>query len=107
MNDVVGSYGLVVRFTVKTGSEAAFDELAADMVRHVRESEPGTSLYLCHQVVGQPQQRIFYELYRDRAAFDAHEDQLHTRRFLAARDELLDDITVDFLIRGADLSAAP
>jgi len=32
----------------------------------------------------QPLQRIFYELYRDRAAFDEHESEPHTRRFLAA-----------------------
>ncbi len=46
---------------------------------------------------GAPQQRIFYELYRDRAAFDAHEDQPHVKHFLAAREALLDSTEVDFM----------
>jgi quinol monooxygenase YgiN len=57
---------------------------------------------LCFQgtwsrVDGQPLQRIFYELYQDRDAFDAHEQTEHTRRFLAAREELLTSVEVDWL----------
>jgi len=51
----------------------------------------------CHHVDGPPRQRIFYELYRDRAAFDAHEQSPHTRRFLADRQALLESTAVDFL----------
>jgi len=32
-----------------------------------------------------PLQRIFYEIYRDRAAFDRHERQPYTQRFVAER----------------------
>ena len=42
-------------------------------------------------------QRIFYELYRDKAAFDAHEGQPHTRRYLAERDQYLAGTEVDWL----------
>ena len=48
-------------------------------------------------VTDAPRQRIFYELYRDRAAFDTHEEQPHTKHFLAAREELLEATEVDFL----------
>jgi quinol monooxygenase YgiN len=48
-------------------------------------------------VEGKPLERIFYELYRDRAAFDAHEEQPHTRRFLAGREKFLASTDVDFL----------
>jgi quinol monooxygenase YgiN len=92
-----GTFGLVVRFTVKKGSEQAFDELTAATVAEVQRREPGTLLYLCHTVDGAPQERIFYELYRDQAAFDAHEGEPHVRRFLAERDTLLDATEVDFL----------
>ncbi|WP_245641937.1 putative quinol monooxygenase [Nonomuraea candida] len=44
--------------------------------------EPGTIVYASHRVDGQPLQRIFYELYRDRDAFDAHEQTEQSRRFL-------------------------
>jgi quinol monooxygenase YgiN len=92
-----GAFGLVVRFTVKAGREADFDSLTAETVAEVRRAEPDTLLYLCHQVVGRPGVRVFYELYRDRAAFDAHEAQPHVRRFLAEREPLLDRTDVDFL----------
>lgn len=35
--------------------------------------------------------------YRDRAAFDAHEQQEHVRHFLAAREEFLEATAVDFM----------
>ena len=39
----------------------------------IKANEPGTLVYASHLVEGQPLQRIFYELYRDKAAFEAHE----------------------------------
>ena len=42
-------------------------------------------------------QRIFYELYRDRAAFEAHEASPATRRYLAERDQYLASTEVDWL----------
>ncbi|WOI59693.1 putative quinol monooxygenase [Streptomyces fradiae] len=41
--------------------------------------------------------RVFYELYADRAAFDAHEAQPHTKRFLAEREQCLAGVEVTFL----------
>ncbi|MEU0520598.1 antibiotic biosynthesis monooxygenase [Streptosporangium sp. NPDC006007] len=91
-------FGLMVRFTCKDQASAeAFDQLVSQTIEKIRESEPGTLVYAAHRVEGQPLQRIFYELYRDRAAFDAHEEQEHTRRFLGARDDLLASIEADFL----------
>jgi quinol monooxygenase YgiN len=90
-------FALVVRFTVRPGSEDAFDQLVATTTTGIRASEPGTLVYACHRVESAPRQRIFYELYASRAAFDAHEAQPHTRAFLAARDDLLETTEVDFL----------
>jgi quinol monooxygenase YgiN len=72
---------LVVRFDLRPGSEAAFDALVAKAVARIRTDEPGTLLYLCHEVQDEPGARIFYELYRDREAFQAHEEQLHVKAF--------------------------
>jgi quinol monooxygenase YgiN len=93
----VTGYGLVVRFVLKAGKEAAFDELMARTVAAIAVEEPGTLVYTVHTVDGQPSQRIFYELYRDLAAFEAHEAQPHTRAFLRARDELVERVEVDFV----------
>ena len=89
---------------MRPGAEAQFDALVAETAAGIRQSEPGTLVYACHHVDGEPRQRIFYELYREnlnarghRAAFDAHEQSLHTRRFLADREALLESKAVDFL----------
>lgn len=91
-------FGLMVRFTCKDEESAGtFDQLVAETVEKIKTDEPGTLVYAVHRVDGRPLQRIFYELYRDRAAFDAHEEQGHTRRFLGARDDLLASVEVDWL----------
>ncbi len=91
-------FGLVVRFTLKDGATADFDRLMEMTVPEIHRHEPGTLVYAVHQVDGEPNTRIFYELYRDRAAFDEHERQEHTRRFLAERERYLSGPPqVDFL----------
>jgi len=69
----------------------------AETVPQIIEHEPGTLIYAGHAEEGKPRQRIFYELYRDRAAFDADEEQPHIRRFLAARALFPASADVDFL----------
>jgi quinol monooxygenase YgiN len=78
-------YGLVVRFDVLDGHEEAFDALTAETLRVIRAEEPGTLIYLTHREAGSPSVRVFYELYRDVAAFEAHEAAAHVRRFLVER----------------------
>jgi len=91
-------FGLSVRFTCKdTESAKGFDALVAETVPQIKQHEPGTLVYAVHAVEGKPLERIFYELYRDRAAFDAHEGQPHTRRMLAERERFLSSVEVDFL----------
>ena len=90
-------FGLVVRFRLKDGAEAGFDQLVSETVEQIRAAEPGTLVYACHLVPAEPASRIFYELYRDRVAFDEHERQTHTRRFLAERDRYVASFNVTFL----------
>jgi quinol monooxygenase YgiN len=91
-------FGLFVRFTCKDQASAeAYDQLVAETAEGIRAHEPGTLVYAIHTVEGEPLQRIFYELYRDKAAFEAHEAQPHTRRYLAERDQYLTSIEVDRL----------
>ena len=91
-------FGLCVRFTCKDETSAEmYDRLVAETIEAIKVHEPGTLVYASHLVDGQPLQRIFYELYRDRAAFEAHEQTAHTRRFLAERSALLEATDVDFL----------
>jgi hypothetical protein len=51
----------------------------------VRANEPDTLVYVIHTVPKAPMQRIFYEVYRDRAAYEHHEQQSYVKRFVTAR----------------------
>ncbi len=83
-------FGLCVRFTCKDEASAeAYDRLVAETVEAIKTNEPGTLVYASHLVERQPLQRIFYELYRDRAVFEAHQAAPHTRRYLDQRDQYL------------------
>lgn len=90
-------FGLVVRFQLNPGAAEGFDQLVAETVPEIGKNEPGTLIYAVHQVEDRPDQRIFYELYADRAAFDAHEQQPHTLRFLEERGQYLASYEVDFV----------
>ena len=83
-------FGLCIRFTCKDQANAeAYDELVAETIEAIKANEPGTLVYASHLVEGQPLQRIFYELYEDKAAFEAHEAAAHTRRYLDRRGRYL------------------
>jgi quinol monooxygenase YgiN len=64
---------------------ADFDRLAEQAAEEVRTREPDTLVYVIHLVPNAPMQRIFYEIYRDRVAFDSHENQPYMKRFVADR----------------------
>ncbi len=82
-------FALVVRFDVRPGAEETFDRLVAATTAKIRAEEPGTLLYLCHSVQSETGGRIFYELYRDHEAFQAHEVQPHVKDFHAQRKPLM------------------
>src|SRR5215472_11974489 len=78
-------YGRILIFTLLDDRVADFDRLAEETAEHVRTGEPDTLVYVIHLVPNAPLQRIFYEIYRDRAAFDSHESQPYMQRFVAER----------------------
>ncbi len=82
-------FALVVRFDVQAGTEDAFDQLVAETTANIRAEEPGTVLYLCHRVQGEPGARVFYELYQDNEAFQAHEVAQHVKDFHARRRPMM------------------
>jgi quinol monooxygenase YgiN len=90
-------FALVVRFDLRPGAAKGFDELVAETAPLIGEREPGTLVYAMHGVDGAPDARVFYELYRDRAAFDEHERQPHVARFLREREKYLSGMRVEFL----------
>ncbi|WP_433660816.1 putative quinol monooxygenase [Nocardia sp. CA-128927] len=91
-------FALVVKFDLIDAERAAgFDQLVAETVKSIAESEPGTLVYATHTVEGEPLSRVFYEVYRDREAFEEHERQPHTRQFLSQRNDYVASHRVEFL----------
>jgi quinol monooxygenase YgiN len=78
-------YGRIVIFTLLEDRVADFDRLAEHTAEEVRTAEPDTLVYVIHVVPNAPMQRIYYEIYRDRDAFDNHENQPYMQRFVAER----------------------
>ena len=74
-------YGRIVIFTLLDGKAAEFDRLAQHTAKEVGSREPGALVYAIHLVPNAPLQRIFYEIYRDQAAFNVHESQPYMKRF--------------------------
>jgi quinol monooxygenase YgiN len=80
---------VIAEFRIKPGRLAEFLEIAGDDARHSVADEPG-----CHQfdvvvLDGDGGDVAFYEVYTDRAAFDAHLETPHLARFRAAFPALI------------------
>jgi quinol monooxygenase YgiN len=106
----VEPFGLVVRFVLKPGTGEGFDALMRETLVGIRDAEPNTLMYAVHAVQGEPDVRVFYELYRSVDALAEHEAQPTTGFFLDRRDEFVASYTVDRLIplaaKGIDTLAA-
>jgi quinol monooxygenase YgiN len=49
------------------------------------QGEPGVKLFLISRGTENPAQFLFYELFRDEAAFKAHQDSAHFKTYIAGR----------------------
>ncbi len=87
-------FGLVVRLSLSEGAGPAFDALTGEALAQIRIQEPGTLLYVVNRVTDDPEARVFFEVYRDREAFDYHEAQPYVRRFLVDRQQYLTGLEV-------------
>lgn len=74
-------YVIAVDFTIHTEHLAAFMPLMLENARVSRETEPGCHRFdVCSDPV-RPERVFLYELYDDRAAFDAHLAAAHFKAF--------------------------
>ena len=90
-------YALIVRFTCRDADAAQqFDALVNRTLEGIR-NEPGTLVYVSHTPADEPLIRVFYELYANEDAFQAHETQPHTRHMLREREQYLANTEVTFL----------
>ena len=86
---------IVARVLVKEGKEAAFISVASVLVEATRK-EPGCLFYTLYQSPLDTKQFIFYEEYKDQAAFDAHGNSEHFKTFAGTLGDIVDgDLIVD------------
>src|SRR5207237_181039 len=101
-------YGLIAIYTLAEGATADFDALAEQVVAEVRANEPDTLVYAVHSVPNAEMQRIFYEVYRDRMAYEDHKRQPHIKRFeVDSGQHVLATNVIELGMQQAKLSALP
>ena len=99
-------YGRLTIFTLLDDKAGEFDRLAKRAAEGVRTVEPDTLVYVIHVVPKAPMQRIIYEIYRDRAAYESHEQQPHIQRFIADRRScVLATNVIDLRLKYAKVAA--
>jgi quinol monooxygenase YgiN len=76
------SFVLVVRMKAKAGEEERAASLMHELAAETR-NESGCELYIPCRDPDDPTSFLFYEQYRDRAAFEAHGASEHFQRIAA------------------------
>jgi quinol monooxygenase YgiN len=82
-------FGQIAIYTLLEDRVEDFDRLTKQVVKQVRSHEPGTLVYIVHAVPSAPMQRILYEVYSDRDAYEAHRRQPYVVAFESDRRPLV------------------
>src|SRR4051812_45746314 len=84
VGDAVTDGGLLV-VAQWEAREGQADRVADILSRFLPEAqrEPGAKLFLISRAKDNPAQFLFYELFRDEAAFKAHQDSTHFKTYIA------------------------
>jgi quinol monooxygenase YgiN len=80
---------IVARVKAKQGSEKQLEDALRAMVPNVR-SEAGTEAYILHKSVQDPGVFLFYEVYKDQAAVEAHRKTPHMATLMKATGGLVE-----------------
>jgi len=82
---------VTVTFRIKSGYEKAFRERIRDNARRSLSDEVGCHQFdVCENIEGTGE-LFLYELYADKAAFDAHKASVHFRAFDEATASMVAD----------------
>jgi quinol monooxygenase YgiN len=76
-----GRKAFTVTWEVRDGEVARAAELIARFAPLARE-EPGVEFLMVHQSASNPAHFLFYEVFRDAAAFEAHQQTPHFRTMI-------------------------
>lgn len=89
--------GVIAKLRVKPGQEGAFARQVAGMSHTVETKEPGNVFYRGYRTEN-PQAFVALEVYKDRAALEAHGRSAHVAAAMPAVGAMLDgDVEVEVL----------
>lgn len=77
-----GGLLIVAQWEAKAEEADRVAEILRDFLPRA-QSEPGVKLFLISRAKDDPAQFLFYELFRDEAAFRAHQDSAHFKGHIA------------------------
>ena len=78
---------VVAKVRAAKGKGDALAALLREQVAAVRQAEPGCLVYRPHRSTKDPDLFIFYEQYKDQAAFDAHRTAPHLAAYRQRREK--------------------
>ena len=81
-------HALLAYLKVKPGTESQFADAAKTVIAESRK-EPGNLVYILQTALNDPQQFVFYELYKSDADLELHKRSKHTVEFLKQVDPIL------------------
>ena len=94
--DVQTTITVIAHIRATKGKGDALAALLTEQAGVVREAEPGCLEYRPHRCVSDPDLFVFYEVYRDEAAFEVHRQASHLAAYRQRRErEGLVDGTAD------------
>lgn len=99
----MAQFTILVRFRIADGQMASFLPLMIENAEASRRDEPGCQRFDVLQPETDRDGILLYEIYRDRAAFDAHCASPHFKHFDAATKSMVAEKEVTVL----DLLAEP
>ena len=88
------AFVIVVDFKLKPGSHRAFSSLIDSTARASCTIEPGCRRFDVLEPAGEADRILLYEIYDDRAAFDAHLKSEHFAVFDSASRDMIAEKTV-------------
>ncbi len=101
-------FGQITIYTLVDDRIDAFDRITERVVEQVRRHEPDTLVFIAHAVPSAPTQRILYQVYRSRAAYQRHLAQPYVQQFdLDRRPHVVATNVVELGLQQAKVSPFP
>ncbi|WP_219225792.1 putative quinol monooxygenase [Pedobacter antarcticus] len=83
-----GTVTIVAWTKIKAGSEEKVAKATRIMTDLIRKNEPGNLMFEAHQGVAEGGTIIFYEIFKDKTAFETHKNSVHVKNWFKAIEGL-------------------